>query len=58
MQLTVFEGLAHHRPNISRAFERGLRAEFRPFVYDLAPVGFRYLSDCDLREDTVRPTGH
>jgi hypothetical protein len=34
------------------------RAEFRPYVYDLAPKGLQHLSDTDLREATVRPTGH
>lgn len=34
------------------------RAEFQPYVYDLAPKGFQYLADCGLHEDTVRPTGH
>jgi hypothetical protein len=42
-------------PKQQRACER---AEFRPYVYDLAPTGLQYLSDTDLREDTVRPTGH
>lgn len=42
-------------PEQQRACER---AEFRPYVYDLAVGGWRYLRDHGLAEDTVRPTGH
>jgi hypothetical protein len=34
------------------------RAEFRPYVYDLAPKGAQFLKDAGLAENTVRPTGH
>lgn len=42
-------------PKQQRACER---AEFRSYVYDLAPKGFQYLTDAGLREDAIRPTGH
>lgn len=42
-------------PKQQRACER---AEFQPYVYDLAPKGLQQLTDAGLREDTVRPTGH
>ncbi|GAB5445486.1 replication-relaxation family protein [Gymnodinialimonas sp.] len=42
-------------PKQQRACER---AEFRPYVYDLAFKGFQYLANCGLREETARPTGH
>ena len=34
------------------------RAEFKPYIYDLAPHGQRYLKDAGLTEHTIRPTGH
>lgn len=34
------------------------RAEFRPYVYDLAPKGLQYLRATGLAENTLRPTGH
>lgn len=34
------------------------RAEFKPYVYDLAPLGQQFLKDAGLAENTVRPTGH
>lgn len=34
------------------------RAEFKPYVYDLAPLGKLVLKDSGLVEETVRPTGH
>ncbi|QXT41151.1 replication-relaxation family protein [Gymnodinialimonas ceratoperidinii] len=42
-------------PKQQRACER---AEFRPYVYDLAPKGQLFLKDAGLKENTVRPTGH
>lgn len=42
-------------PKQQRACER---AEFQPYVYDLAPKGLQQLTDAGLREDTARPTGH
>lgn len=42
-------------PKQQRACER---AEFRAYVYDLAPNGQQYLDDHALSEPTVRPTGH
>jgi hypothetical protein len=42
-------------PPQQRATER---AEFNPYVYDLTPKAQRWLSDRDLAELTVRPTGH
>jgi hypothetical protein len=42
-------------PKQQRATER---AEFRPYVYDLAPKGQQVLANAGLREKTVRPTGH
>lgn len=42
-------------PKQQRACER---AEFRPYVYDLAPKGHGFLRDSGLAEKTVRPTGH
>lgn len=44
-----------HLPPQQRATER---AEFNPYIYDLTPKTTRWLSDCDLSEPTVRPTGH
>ncbi len=34
------------------------RAEFKPYVYDLAPLGRLYLQDSGVAEDAIRPTGH
>ncbi len=34
------------------------RAEFKPYVYDLAPLGKLLLQDIGVAEATVRPTGH
>ncbi len=34
------------------------RAEFKPYVYDLAPKGLLFLRGARLAENTVRPTGH
>lgn len=34
------------------------RAEFNPYVYDLTPKANRWLSDRDLSEPTICPTGH
>ena len=34
------------------------RAEFKPYVYDLAPLGRQVLKDAGVAENTVRPTGH
>ena len=34
------------------------KADFNPYIYDLAPRGKAYLEDYDLAEPTVRPTGH
>lgn len=34
------------------------RAEFKPYVYDLAPLGQQFLKDAGLAENTIRPTGH
>lgn len=34
------------------------KADFRPYVYDLAAKGLQHLSETGLRENTVRPTGH
>lgn len=42
-------------PRQQRATER---AEFNPYIYDLTPQATRWLSDLDLAEPTVRPTGH
>lgn len=42
-------------PKQQRACER---AEFKPYVYDLAPRGQLFLKDAGLAESTVRPTGH
>ncbi len=42
-------------PPQQRATER---AEFNPYIYDLTPQATRWLSDLDLAEPTVRPTGH
>lgn len=42
-------------PPQQRATER---AEFNPYIYDLTPKATRWLSDHDLSEPTVRPTGH
>lgn len=42
-------------PNQQRQTER---AEFKPYVYDLAPLGLQFLKDAGLAENTVRPTGH
>ncbi len=42
-------------PKQQRACER---AEFKPYVYDLAPKGHLFLKDAGLAENTVRPTGH
>ncbi len=35
-----------------------VRAEFRPYVYDLSVQGRSYLVDLGLAEPTIRPTGH
>jgi hypothetical protein len=42
-------------PPQQRATER---AEFSSYIYDLTPKATRWLSDRDLCEPTVRPTGH
>ena len=42
-------------PPQQRATER---AEFNPYIYDLTPKSQRWLSDRDLSEPTIRPTGH
>ena len=34
------------------------KADFNPYIYDLAPRGRTYLDDQGLAEPTVRPTGH
>lgn len=47
-------GFLCHPPQ-QRATER---AEFNPYIYDLTPKTKRWLSDRNLAEPTVRPTGH
>ena len=42
-------------PPQQRATER---AEFNPYIYDLTPKANCWLSDRDLSEPTIRPTGH
>lgn len=44
-----------HCPIQQRATER---AEFNPYIYDLAPSGRTALADRGLTEDAVTPTGH
>lgn len=47
-------GLLHCPPQ-QRATER---AEFNPYIYDLAPAGRMALVDRDLAEATITPSGH
>ena len=48
-------GALLHCPVQQRATER---AEFNPYIYDLAPAGRTALADRGLAEDAMTPTGH